>query len=94
MILCFVLAAVVLALGGFLAGRASTTGGEDCAELRKLTSHKQREADALNGPDGDRTEWLISLRTHAYLIKQNPGCFTAEDRAKAQATLDRFEYWE
>ncbi|WP_329118990.1 hypothetical protein [Streptomyces sp. NBC_01465] len=96
MIVSFVLAAVVLAAGGFLAGRASAPDGdakavEDCSKLQRLASDKHREAEALSSLEDQQDEWLDGIRTYGYLVKQNPDCFPAEDRAKAQATLDRYK---
>ncbi|MEV8313689.1 hypothetical protein AB0Q95_05900 [Streptomyces sp. NPDC059900] len=96
MVLCLVLASVVLGLGGFLAGRAGATdadtrAAEDCSELRELARKMQAEAQARDTVAEEQQDWLLSVRSHAYLIKQNPECFTAESRAKAQATLDRYE---
>ncbi|MEU5402784.1 hypothetical protein ABZ348_26195 [Streptomyces sp. NPDC005963] len=95
MIASIVLAATVLALGGFLAGQAFPSGGHhrskvDCGELRDLAKKKKRKAESLHSVEGQRTEWLQNVRTHAYLIKQNRRCFSAEDRAEAHATLDQF----
>jgi len=96
MILCLVLASAVLALGGFLTGRAAATGGEDkggadCSKLKKTAEKLRGETQRLETLEDEPEEWIHSLRTGAYLIKQNPDCFTAEARAKAQATLDQYE---
>ncbi|MFE5854049.1 MULTISPECIES: hypothetical protein [unclassified Streptomyces] len=95
MIASVVLAATVLALGGFLTGQAFPSDGHhkskgDCGELRDLAKKKKRKAESLQSVETERTAWLQTVRTHAYLIKQNRRCFSAEDRAEAHATLDQF----
>ncbi|MFH8487445.1 hypothetical protein [Streptomyces longisporoflavus] len=95
MILCLVLAAVVLGVGGFLAGRAGATsgddtGGEDCSKLLRVAERLRGEIQRLETAE-DQDDWLLGVRTRAYLITQNPDCFTAEARAKARATLDEYK---
>ncbi|MFD7392812.1 hypothetical protein ACFV46_30520 [Streptomyces sp. NPDC059852] len=98
--------AILAGGGGFAAGHAaagrSTT--EDCAAARTVESRTERKADRLGheklsfGQQVDlrrhRDEWVASVRTHAYVITQNPTCFSAQQRARAQATLDEFKHHE
>ncbi|MEU6761676.1 hypothetical protein ABZ916_04055 [Streptomyces sp. NPDC046853] len=96
MVLCLVLAAVVLGLGGFLTGRAAATsdddkGGEDCPKLLRAAEKMRGEILRLEVAEDQNGDWVLAVRTRAYLITQNPGCFTAESRAKAQATLDQYK---
>ncbi|WP_433450471.1 hypothetical protein ACQPXS_18670 [Streptomyces sp. CA-142005] len=99
-----VITAVLAGGGGLAAGRATAveSGNEDCAAT--LTAEKKAEHEAyrigheehrFGHDDGsDPDEWVLSVRTHAYLITQNPNCFSAQERAKAQATLDEFKHYE
>ncbi|MGW6057631.1 hypothetical protein [Streptomyces sp. NPDC055189] len=97
MVLCLVLASVVLGLGGFLTGRTAATGGdetvgEDCTKLEKLAEKMRGDILRIQTEEySDQDDWLLTVRTRAYLIKQNPDCFTAQSRAKAQATLDEYK---
>ena len=92
-----VLLSLGLAVGGFLMGRASADdggddkGAADCAKVRDLAATQKAEADSLHNQPGRSDDWLFGTRTHAYPVKQNPECFAADTRAKAQATLDRVE---
>ncbi|MFC8126296.1 hypothetical protein [Streptomyces sp. NPDC057302] len=88
---------MVLALGGFLTGRAAATGdgddkgGEDCPKLQKVAEKLRGEVQRLETVEDEDDAWLFNLRTRAYLIKENPGCFPAEAVAKALATLDQYK---
>ncbi|MDI9832231.1 hypothetical protein [Streptomyces sp. KAU_LT] len=87
----------VLVGGGFAAGHATALGSEneDCAATRTVEKKTEREADRLGRDDlRDPDGWVLSVRTHAYVITQNPNCFSAQERAKAQATLDKFKHYE
>ncbi|GAB7108484.1 hypothetical protein JCM4814A_67980 [Streptomyces phaeofaciens JCM 4814] len=92
-----VLVSLGLAVGGFLMGRASADNGgddkgaADCAKVKDLAATQKAEADSFYNQEGRDDDWLFGTRTYAYLVKQNPECFAADTRAKAQATLDRLE---
>jgi hypothetical protein len=84
-------AAIVLAGGGFAAGRFTApdhdSTGAHCAEPRKLY---RDYADAIT-PDQDAAEQRTDGRMLANTILQNPGCFSTADRASAQTILDTID---
>ncbi|MGN9760729.1 hypothetical protein [Streptomyces sp. SD31] len=68
---------------------------EDCAATRTVEKKAEHEADRFGHDDLSKAdEWVLSIRTHAYVITQNPNCFSAQERAKTQATLDKFKHYE
>ncbi|MEU8749786.1 hypothetical protein [Streptomyces chartreusis] len=97
LLLSLVITAVLAGAGGFAAGRATAVESEsdDCTATRIVEKKAGREADRLGRDDvRDPDGWVLSVRTHAYVITQNSECFSAQERAEAQATLDKFKHYE
>ncbi|WP_406394401.1 hypothetical protein [Streptomyces sp. NBC_00887] len=102
LLLGVVIVAVLAGGGGFAAGRATAAdsgeadpGKEDCAAVRTVEKEAELEVDRLGlDEELDSDDFVLSVRTHAYVITQNPNCFPSQDRAEAQATLDKWKRYE
>ncbi|MFO7250619.1 MAG: hypothetical protein DIU60_007700 [Actinomycetes bacterium] len=72
---------------GFFVGRLGTADGidDECAMIRQESTRFMAEARGL---DPDSAQHRIKARTSLYHVINNPGCFSAEDLATAQAALD------
>lgn len=82
-------AAVILAGGGFAAGRLtapdSEAGASQCADPHKLF---RETIDKIEPGDEATAETRSNGRMLANTILQNPDCFDASERASAQTILD------
>lgn len=89
------LAAAVLAAASAGCGASSaahTTKSDPCAVVRGQASQYDRTIASASPyaaaePSAQQTEHFAYL-SYAYLIVQNPSCFTPGDRANAQAFID------
>lgn len=90
--LALVAGGLAVAVGAFVAGRASVTEPPDASCIGIRNTHASTlAAGTTKGP----ASWAEAhtdpdtIRRAAYLVVQNEGCFTAGVRADAQAALDR-----
>lgn len=83
------LLAIALAAGGFYAGRATAPDGGADAGCKTVQAAEQRAEKALATTSPNTAERAHHFRTGLNLVIQNPGCYTAEQRAQAQAILDQ-----
>ncbi|MFF4429762.1 hypothetical protein ACFYZ4_11420 [Streptomyces sp. NPDC001513] len=86
--------AIVIGVGGFLAGRASVDANPqppNCSSTREASAAALAAAQPspaptyVAAPAPDR----IKLREASHLVLQNPTCYSVQERAQAQVLLDQ-----
>lgn len=80
---------IVAAASGFYAGRdtVSKPGAEDPCKAARAS--EAQAGAAMKAATPNSTEYAVQWRTGLNLVIQNPGCYSAQDRAGAQVLLDQ-----
>ncbi|MEU4947699.1 hypothetical protein [Streptomyces lavendulae] len=81
--------AVVIAVVSFMAGRASVDA-PDCMAAKRLAAETRSAFTAAAQLDSveEKRKGREPLRQYAYVVAQNPQCFSASERDEAQSGLD------
>ncbi|MFF1843031.1 hypothetical protein ACFVW9_14960 [Streptomyces sp. NPDC058217] len=80
---------IVAAAGGFYAGHSTSPSDSTADECSTARASEQRAVAAMNAASPNSPEHTLNWRTGLNIVLQNPGCYSAEDRASAQAILDQ-----
>ncbi|MEU9161358.1 hypothetical protein AB0D29_13950 [Streptomyces sp. NPDC048424] len=80
---------VIIAVGSFMAGRASVDS-PDCAGAKRVAAESRRailEAAQKDTP-ADKSRGREPLQHYGYVVLENPNCSSSSERDDPQAGLD------